>query len=779
MFFWLIAIPFFVIIAMFTLFRLPSSDLNQPEEIQDAAMAFRMALQHDAAAKLMEDYKADGESTFFDLGSYNIEGDDWKATLMESGYLPASFVSDTDNIVTYVRCLNSLREITSCRTATGVYIVTAAAAPSSSAITSRWFETAGAERLAEQLEKYSGSFPVKQDGLAIPVRPVKEEDESDEDFAIRLNAYKTAKSEYMRLKRRYYNFGEGMPRPDTTVGQVRAYPFDGGEEADERVIVRRIRSVEGGTVNYDLTQVPVDIPDTEGQVFDFNGEAVILTASFKQPDSCVTVYEAKNISTSTLSSAVQEIGTYTIPVAGNYQIKLMGEAGYWVNHGDYTTIDNGAGGILIANTYYDADTFLTLKGIRGFWSASYWAGAGIALWDTISTVGAPKLVSGGGGIASGGGGYNGGASTYPVTTSGYSWDDSLGSNTAYCSSTSCNIGATGGRSYWAGGGFGYTYGGTGTGSSGYPCPNGYTCATIAGGNDTSYPENYPASTYGNWGTNTLTGGKGYASIAYCGPDAESFCSTYPCDTTKTCLIANDCPSNKPYCNNGECSATQILTCGSTSTMATDTWIAGWANCTTCPPGQFKKYQSAGETSQCAYPVTSTAGCVNIPAVNSYTTMPKAVYAVSSSPWETVSNANMWHRQVNITCNGKNEEWDLVGPFINWWEAQEICAKLGKTLPANTSVLTGGCTEGARWSLIKNATAVGTGQTLTAVSGITTFASWNRSTGNVNESWHYSFTNQDYGNSCGVFDVPLATGDTSRDSRSIASADAYTLCGPAN
>jgi len=784
MFFWLIAIPFFVIIAMFTLFRLPSNDLNQPEEIQDAAMAFRMALQHDAAAKLMEDYKANGESTFFDLGSYNIEGDDWKATLMESGYLPASFVSDTDNIVTYVRCLNSLREITSCRTATGVYIVTAAAAPSSSAITSRWFETAGAERLAEQLEKYSGSFPVKQDGLAIPVRPVKEEDESDEDFAIRLNAYKTAKSEYMRLKRRYYNFGEGMPRPDTTVGQVRAYPFDGGEEADERVIVRRIRSVEGGTVNYDLTQVPVDIPDTEGQPFDFNGEAVILTASFKQPDSCVTVYEAKNISTSTLSSAVQEVGSYTIPVAGNYKITLMGEAGYRGWNNSYTTESNGAGGILIANAYYATDTLITVKGIKGGrWTQNLdddIAGAGVALWDTLNTTGAPTLVAGGGGsnAATGGGGYIGGAYSANFANQnhlGYSWDGTRGNNTTYCNgTTNCNV-ANGGiekcddcaapqRGY---GGTGY-------------CGSGYTCTQIAGGNCTHDAANWSAATYGNWGTNTLTGGKGYASITYCGPDAESFCSTYPCDTTKTCLIANDCPSNKPYCNNGECSATQILTCDSTATMPTDTWIAGWANCTSCPPGQFKKYKSCydiGGSNYNVYPIDFNSGCVSIPALNSYTTMPTGKYWIPNSA-STLSNAHLWHRQVNITCNGKNEEWDLVGPFINWWEAQEVCAKLGKTLPANTETLTGGCTEGARWSLIANATAVGTGQTLTAVSGISTTFSWNSSTGNTTSSPHGIYTNHDYGSGNYVWDIYLAGGNT-YGSRCVSATELYILCGPAN
>ena len=115
MFFWLIAIPFFVIIAMFTLFRLPSGDLNQPEEMQDAAMAFRMAMQHDAAAKLMQEYQGSSESDMFDEGSYDLGGDTWKETILESGYLPSSFIPDTDNITTYVRCVNGLRQIASCR----------------------------------------------------------------------------------------------------------------------------------------------------------------------------------------------------------------------------------------------------------------------------------------------------------------------------------------------------------------------------------------------------------------------------------------------------------------------------------------------------------------------------------------------------------------------------------------------------------------------------------------------------------------------------------------
>ena len=278
MFFWLIAIPFFVIIAMFTLFRLPSSGLHEPEDIQDTAMAFRMVLQHDAAAKLMQEYQATGESDMFDEGSYDLGGDTWKETLMDSGYLPASFIPDTDNITTYIRCLNGLRLVTSCRDATGIYMVTAATPPSESSITTRWFEHKGAINLASQLKKYEGSFPIKPN-VSIPKKPRKEEGESDEDFAIRLNEYKETKAEYKLLKRNYYSFGTNLPRPKTVVGQVKAYPF-GEESADSRAILRRIKEV-GGEVVFEKEDMPTDLPSgsERSDSIDFNGEAVIFTAS--------------------------------------------------------------------------------------------------------------------------------------------------------------------------------------------------------------------------------------------------------------------------------------------------------------------------------------------------------------------------------------------------------------------------------------------------------------------------------------------------------------------
>ena len=244
------------------------------------------------------------------------------------------------------------------------------------------------------------------------------------------------------------------------------------------------------------------------------------------------MYEVNNISTETLSSTVAQVGTYTIPVAGKYQIRLMGEAGY------SSSVAGAAGGILIANTYYNVGTLITLKGIQGrMIDSTQFGGAGVALWDEVVTTVAPKLVAGGGGTA-GGGGYVGGNATAGSGLYGYGWDGSSGGNTYCCKTGPCDYGATGGC--WQGTPS-LRFGGSGTGVSGYPCPSGYTCTAIAGGSDklsaSSVTVTYLYSSYGNWYTNTLTGGKGYVAIVYCGPNADSPCPA-SCGYGISCTIGS-------------------------------------------------------------------------------------------------------------------------------------------------------------------------------------------------------------------------------------------------
>ena len=220
------------------------------------------------------------------------------------------------------------------------------------------------------------------------------------------------------------------------------------------------------------------------------------------------VYEVNNISSGTLSSAIAEVGTYMILGEGKYQIRMAGEAP-----------DVFSAGILIANTYYNMYTPIVLKRIKaGNWTNGALGGAGVALWDSSVTTGVPKLVAGGAWSYGGGGGYtggyDGGARDVPSST-GYGWNGSRGGNSSYCcTSIDCTVGATGGCAH---GGWVH-YGGTGTGVSGYPCPTGYACTTIAGG----WKEPYVSADYGNWSA-TAGDAKGYVKIIYCGPSTDSTC----------------------------------------------------------------------------------------------------------------------------------------------------------------------------------------------------------------------------------------------------------------
>ena len=256
-----------------------------------------------------------------------------------------------------------------------------------------------------------------------------------------------------------------------------------------------------------------------------------------------TSFVVNNISTQSLSNPVEQVGdsAFGITTPGWYNIVLKGEANS-NNDGSSST----AGGIVVANVHYDVDTLLILKGIQGGMSDSTnFGGAGVALWDTINTTGTPTLVAGGGGgTSAGGGGYAGGNSTQK----GYGWNGVEGGNTYFCAAGGCNNGATGGRYSTS------SYGGSGTGVSGYSCPAGYTCvatsgASVVASNTIEY-FTYNPTNYGNW-TASHSDAFGYASITYCG-SSELDCPIL-------CNRDSDCSGDTPDCNKGFCSAPTTCT----------------------------------------------------------------------------------------------------------------------------------------------------------------------------------------------------------------------------
>jgi len=236
-----------------------------------------------------------------------------------------------------------------------------------------------------------------------------------------------------------------------------------------------------------------------------------------------------DIKTASLSG-VQQVGTYTIPAAGKYQIRIAGES---LANNAY----GAAGGILIASKLFSKNAILDIKGIKSAVdseaSSGMSAGAGVGVWEN----GNIALVAGGGTYAwVSGGGYVGGyginywqAKNKYIYLYGYSWNGTTGSSKTYCSAANCNVGAVGGKG-WHANDIRLGYGGTGY------CGSGYTCTQIAGGNSTNQPAGYSAATYGNWWS-ALTLGAGYASIVYCGPYANSICPP-SCGNTVSCTTGS-------------------------------------------------------------------------------------------------------------------------------------------------------------------------------------------------------------------------------------------------
>ena len=217
------------------------------------------------------------------------------------------------------------------------------------------------------------------------------------------------------------------------------------------------------------------------------------------------------------------------------------------------------------------------------------------------------------------------------------------------------------------------------------------------------------------------------------------------------------------CDNHSCVFDTSSICEADTDMENQTWINYWSTCTTCGSGKFQTYQSYYDTgSTCGYP-TQVTGCLNLPTVGGSSYTPRSnskaygggKYYSSKGP---AYNQPIRHYQINISCNGTTENWRIIGPYVTWWEANEICSRVGKYMPSNRAVLLNenACGGTARWSLLKSASP--------SALSISSYAT-------------YVWLKEDYGNSCGSYVAGLNAGEGGYSPRSGAYYDTFAICGP--
>ena len=210
--------------------------------------------------------------------------------------------------------------------------------------------------------------------------------------------------------------------------------------------------------------------------------------------------EIANISSVDLPETENLLKAYVVNDPGKYKISVYGEAGGGANI-------KANGGILKAAKYFNSSDIIKIKAIRGSYNSgnSSWGGAGVAIYENNVV----KMAVGGGATYYSGGGAGGGY----LNDGGSGLAGAPGGSICIAPSPSIPpMGTPGGKGYCA---------------SSY-CNDENYYEAIPGGNAVAgnlAPQmcNISAGSGGNTASNALTGGKGYASIMYCGPYPDSVC----------------------------------------------------------------------------------------------------------------------------------------------------------------------------------------------------------------------------------------------------------------
>jgi len=136
---------------------------------------------------------------------------------------------------------------------------------------------------------------------------------------------------------------------------------------------------------------------------------------------------------------------------------------------------------------------------------------------------------------------------------------------------------------------------------------------------------------------------------------------------------------------------QPQVCSDTQTVSNEIWLKHADRCSACSSGQVQQRDIV--ITDTTYPYVSNTICLDIPSSGNSTTwtLEETDYTVA-------------HTVVSITCGTKTEKYHLIGPKVSWWEAVEICKKLGLNMPLNRDSLinTSTCGGTSRQALLKNA-----------------------------------------------------------------------------
>lgn len=358
MFYWFIAIPFFVALAMFTLYPRPGVEIGM-KEIEDTtidAAAFRMAMQHNAMVKVVKAHLKDNTK-------YSQVSDTWSVTSDDitdiSDFLPSGYQNDVlGSFESTVYCLSSTDQDgvsnprTLCKDADFVYVFTYPVLDTAN----RWYGSGEASLLAEKIGKYQGVISGASYGVIKETNPAADANKNPVGSKRGI-----IKEGVLGANAIMYDY---LPS---------AFSCRKGDLQDKFVLMSMVKG--SGSFPIPVTRCA-----------NYINYSILNTG-------CPYV-------TNEVLFASNKSGKLTISCTGRYTIEIAGGAGK-----DYADVKGNGGVLTISNKSLSKDTKISFSTKPGYTKKPSKPGSAMSL--TISD----KLVAvagGGGAYLSGGGGYQGG-----------------------------------------------------------------------------------------------------------------------------------------------------------------------------------------------------------------------------------------------------------------------------------------------------------------------------------------------------------------------------------